>query len=38
MDLTKASVPDGSGVIFLAKPYPFDGLADVLRKSFDGAG
>ena len=38
MDLSKASIPGGSGVIFLPKPYPFDGLADVLRRSFDGAG
>ena len=35
LDLTKERLLDGPGVAFLAKPYPFDGLADVLRKIFD---
>jgi FixJ family two-component response regulator len=36
VDLTKESVLDGPGIAFLSKPYPFDGLADVLRKVFEG--
>jgi CheY-like chemotaxis protein len=37
VDLTKDRIPNASGIAFLAKPYPFDSLVDVLRKSFDGA-
>jgi len=35
LDLTKERILDGPGVAFLAKPYPFDALADVLRRIFD---
>jgi signal transduction histidine kinase/ActR/RegA family two-component response regulator len=37
VDLTKERVLDVPGVAFLPKPYPFDGLADVLRRSLNEA-
>jgi len=35
VDLTKERGLEGPGVAFLPKPYPFDGLADVLRRSLN---
>jgi DNA-binding NtrC family response regulator len=37
VNLNKEGILNGPGFSFLGKPYQVDGLADVLRKTLDGA-